>query len=106
MGIQGNGIKGVGMANKERRGGSGGNYVGSLTRVKRFIDRMGGKRPSEAELARVVPDLKTLFDKFTKIRQACPASMGMDLSEDLWALLDQAGIARREIHPLRKAAGS
>lgn len=94
------------MANEERRDASGGNYFGSLKRVKRFIDRMGGNRPTEAQLAKIEPDLRTLFDKFTKIRQSCSASMGIDLSEDLWALLDQAGIARREIHPLRKAAGS
>lgn len=90
------------MADMEKRAGEGGNYFSSLKRVKKFIDRLDGRCPSEGEVTRIAPDLKTLFDKFSKIRQSCPASMSIDLSDDLWRMLAVAGIANREVKPLRK----
>jgi hypothetical protein len=80
-----------------------GNYVASLRRIKRFMDNLHGREPREAEVDRLVPDLRTLFDKFSKIRRICPPSMSIDLSEDLWRLLGRAGVARREVAPLKRA---
>ena len=94
------------MVNAGSGGEGRGNYIRSFKRVKRFLEGLGGRPPSEIEVGRIAPDLKTLFDKFCKVRGSCPPSMSIDLSEDLWGLMAQAGIASREIAPLRKAAGS
>jgi hypothetical protein len=91
------------MAKETRGGETGGNYLTSLKRVKRFLEKFEGRPPSDADLERITPDLQMLFDKFVKIRRSCPpASKGIDLSDDLWRLLARAGIANREIVPLRK----
>ena len=84
-----------------------GNYdVRSLRRVKKFMDRLGGRRPSEFEIQRIVPDLRALFETFCEVRTSFPAANKLDLSSAVWELLAGAGIARREIAPLRKAVGS
>lgn len=94
------------MKRVERRGLEKGNYVRSMNRVKKFLNKLRGRAPTTEDVSVISGDLQTIFEKFVKIRSLYPACNRLDLSDEMWGLLHLAGIASREVSMLKNAAGS
>lgn len=91
---------GAGERGRSRR------YLRALTRIQKFLGANGqGPYPAE-EIRRLAPDLRLLYEKYRKIRSMCGPQVRFDLSPAVWALLIEAGIANREIQPLRRAGSA
>ncbi|HLG42388.1 MAG TPA: hypothetical protein VI643_03400 [Planctomycetota bacterium] len=94
------------MGLKERRGGTNRGDVRSFQRVRKFLNGLGGRRPERGELEAITPDLRALYEKVCKLQRISPSYRSVDLSADVWTLLDIAGVAPRQLRSLRDAAAS
>ncbi len=94
------------MGLKERRGGTNRGDVRAFQRVRKFLNRLGGRRPERGELEAITSDLRALYEKVCKLRRISPSYRSVDLSADVWGLLEIAGVAPRQLRPLRDAAAS
>jgi hypothetical protein len=98
------------MGKKGRRGKGkakpGRKPKGALHRVKRFMEGLDGRRPTRKQVREILPELRTLYRKFRKIRRLSPIYRTVNLSADIQDLLIVAGVASRKVLGLRDAAAS
>ena len=76
------------------RGNSSGSDADSTVVVHDFLDRVGKRRPSDEEIGEIRPALESLYDRLVKIRSMSPAYRRVDLSDQVWGLLERIGKRR------------
>jgi hypothetical protein len=91
------------MRSKERKGGMD---LQAFRRVRRFLDRLGGRRPERGELDAIRADLRLLQGKIRRIQKLSPPYRAVDVSEEVASLLVEAGLAPRRLRRLGRAAAS
>jgi len=94
------------MGHQERRGGTNRGDVQAFQRVRKFLKGLGGRRPGRGEIEAITPDLRALYEKVCKLQRISPSYRSVQLSADVWSLLEIAGVAPKTLHPLRDAAAS
>lgn len=94
------------MAQKERLGGRRAEELRAFQRVRKLLDRLGGRRPERGELDAILPDLRILQRKIRRIQKLSPSFRAVELSGGVWSLLVEAGLSARRLRSLGEAAAS